>query len=84
MGVLQAPQALQSAREPDARQRDGASEATVDGERVVLTAQQEIVLRCGDASITLTKAGKIIIRGQYILSRSSGVNRVQGGSIQLN
>lgn len=60
------------------------SEALVDGERVVLTARDEIVLRCGRASITLTRAGKILIRGAYLLSRSSGVNRIKGGSVQIN
>jgi hypothetical protein len=56
----------------------------VDGERLVFTGQKEIVLRCGKASITLTRAGKIIIRGAYLLSRSSGVNRIKGGSVQIN
>jgi hypothetical protein len=59
-------------------------EAELDGERVVLTAKKEIVLRCGKASITLTRAGKVLIRGAYLLSRSSGVNRVKGGSVQIN
>jgi hypothetical protein len=56
----------------------------VDGERLVLTAKREIVLRCGKASITLTRAGKVLIRGDYVLSRSSGVNRIKGGSVQIN
>ncbi|MEO7330621.1 MAG: DUF6484 domain-containing protein [Minicystis sp.] len=55
-----------------------------DGERVVVSADKELVLRCGKASITLTQAGKIIIRGAYVLTRSSGVNRIQGGSVQIN
>ena len=61
-----------------------ALNAEIDGERVVLQANQEIVLRCGKASITLTRAGKIVIRGAYILNRSSGVNRIKGGSVQIN
>jgi hypothetical protein len=56
----------------------------VDGERRIIEAQEEIVLKCGKASIILTKAGKIIIRGAYLLSRSSGVNRIKGGSVQIN
>ena len=56
----------------------------LDRERIVLTASREIVLQCGDASITLTRAGKVIIRGAYVLSRSSGVNRIRGGSVQIN
>ena len=59
-------------------------EVHVDGERVELTGKQEIVLRCGKASITLTRAGKVLIRGAYIVTRSSGVNRIKGGSVQIN
>ncbi|MEM9319512.1 MAG: DUF6484 domain-containing protein [Pseudomonadota bacterium] len=65
----------------------GASTAlTIDGkpEPLVYTGQQEVVLRCGKASITLTRAGKILLRGTYLSSRSSGVNRIKGGSVQLN
>lgn len=58
--------------------------AEVDGERVVFNAKKEIVLRCGKASITLTRAGKVLIRGAYVLSRSSGANRIKGGSVQIN
>jgi hypothetical protein len=62
----------------------GKVEASVDGERLEFTAGREIVFRCGNASITLTKAGKVLIQGAYLLSRSSGVNRIKGGSVQIN
>lgn len=58
--------------------------ARVDDEVLTLSAEQQIVLRCGKASITLTRAGKIILRGTYVLSRSSGVNKIKGGSVQIN
>jgi len=61
-----------------------AREADIDDERVVLTADKEIVLKCGDASITLRKDGKVLIRGTHLLSRSSGPNRVKGASVQIN
>ena len=61
-----------------------ADEVTVDGRRVVLEGKEEVVIKCGQASITLTRAGKILIRGQYLLSQASGVNRIQGGSVQVN
>ncbi len=63
---------------------DRPDEAHLDGERVVLTADKEIVLKCGKASITLTRAGKVIIRGEYVLSRSAGVNQMKGGAVKLN
>ena len=59
-------------------------EVEVDGERVIVSAATQLVLKCGDASITLTKAGKVLIQGTYVSSHSSGVNRVKGGSVQLN
>lgn len=58
--------------------------ASVDGKRVLIEGKEEIVLKCGDSSITLTKSGKILIRGKYLLNRSSGVNRIMGGSVQVN
>jgi hypothetical protein len=62
----------------------GQVEVDADGERLIVSARQQLVLRCGKASITLTKAGKVLIQGAYVSSRSSGVNRIKGGSIQLN
>lgn len=56
----------------------------IDGKRMVFEAKEEIVFKCGEASITLTKAGKVLIRGKYLLNRSSGVNRIMGGSVQVN
>jgi hypothetical protein len=58
--------------------------AEVDKDRITLRADKQIVLKCGKASITLTSDGKVIIRGSYLLSRSSGPNRIKGGSVQLN
>jgi hypothetical protein len=63
---------------------DKPEDVVVDGKRMVYDAKDEIVLRCGKASITLTRAGKVLIRGAYLLSRSSGVNRIKGGSVQIN
>ena len=56
----------------------------VEGEKVTFEAQDEMVFKCGESSLVLTKAGKIMIRGKYLLNRSSGVNRIMGGSVQVN
>jgi hypothetical protein len=55
-----------------------------DGERLTVTAKEQLVLRCGKASITLTKTGKVVIQGTYVSNRSSGVMRLKGGSVQIN
>jgi hypothetical protein len=59
-------------------------DARVDGRRVEIEAADEIVLRCGQASIVLRRNGRVVIRGTYIETRSRGVNRVKGGSVEIN
>ena len=63
---------------------DEPKDVTIDGERITFDAKEQIVLKCGKASITLTRTGKVLIRGAYLLNRSSGVNRIKGGSVQIN
>ncbi|MFL6601950.1 MAG: DUF6484 domain-containing protein [Steroidobacteraceae bacterium] len=60
------------------------AEVQVDGERTIVSAKEQLVLRCGAASITLTRTGKVLIQGTYISQRSAGVMRIKGGSVQLN
>ena len=56
----------------------------LDGERLVLKAEREIEFRCGDASIILTKAGKVLIKGNYVLTRSRGANKIKGAYVDIN
>jgi hypothetical protein len=87
MGVV-APWPLQdSPKEADKNAepaQDGPRDMAIDGERLLLTAEREIVLTCGKSSLTLTRAGKVLIKGTYLSSRSSGVHRIKGGSVQVN
>jgi hypothetical protein len=66
---------------PDVR---GHVEVEADRRRLIVTAKDQIVLRCGKASITLTKEGKVVIQGAYLSNQSSGVLRLKGGSVQIN
>lgn len=61
-----------------------SSEVTIDGKRITFDAREEIELKCGKASIVLTSAGKVIIKGAYLLSQSSGENRIRGASVGIN
>ena len=58
--------------------------AVLDGKRGVLEGEDEVVLRCGEASITLRRNGKIVIRGAYVESHAAGTNRIKGGSVRIN
>jgi hypothetical protein len=56
----------------------------VDDNRVTITANEQLVLRCGKASLSMSKEGKVVVYGTYISSRSSGVHRIKGGSVEIN
>jgi hypothetical protein len=59
-------------------------EADVDGKRVRVVANDEIVLECGDASITLRRNGRVVIKGTYVETHSDGTNRIKGGQVRIN
>jgi hypothetical protein len=59
-------------------------EAKVDGVRVVLEAAEEIVLRCGQSSITLRRNGRVSIRGVELETRARGLQRIRGGKVEIN
>ncbi|MEO6094816.1 MAG: DUF6484 domain-containing protein [Fibrobacteria bacterium] len=70
-GLIEKPQAPQ------------ASQAGI-ADKIKLEAGQELVLKCGPASITLTKDGRVVIRGADVLTRSTGSNRIKGGAVHIN
>jgi uncharacterized protein (DUF2345 family) len=53
-------------------------------DELLIDADRKLTLRCGKSSITLYPNGKIVLRGEYILSDAEGVNRLAGGRIELN
>jgi len=59
-------------------------EARVEGRRVVIEGQDEIVLKCGEASITLRRNGKVIVKGTHLESKATGIHRIKGGSVEIN
>jgi hypothetical protein len=75
---------LREASDDDETARAPRLDAVVDGERIVLSGQKEVVLRCGKASIALTADGTVVIKGARLLSSAAGSHRIKGGSVQIN
>lgn len=55
-----------------------------DPERLILRAQQSVVIKCGESSISLEADGRIRLNGRNIFSRASHLQRIAGGAIKLN
>ena len=56
----------------------------LDGKRLVLTADKEIVLRCGKSSITLCANGRVVVKGKNLISRASASNKIKGACVNIN
>jgi hypothetical protein len=62
--------------------RAGASSDRPDVLR--LESGRSLVIECGEARISLREDGRVEIRGTHVISRSSGPNKVKGGSVHIN
>lgn len=51
---------------------------------VRLESSEELVIECGKAKIAMRADGRIEIRGGYLISRSTGANKIKGGSVHIN
>jgi len=63
---------------------DELQDVNIDGKHISFTAKEQISFKCGNATITLTRSGKIMLKGAYVLNRSSGSLRLKGASVQIN
>jgi phage gp45-like len=51
---------------------------------VLIEAEREIVLQCGQGSISLSADGRIVIKGTRLTSRASETNKVRGAVVLIN
>lgn len=79
---------------PDAREgvvlgRVGAYEPAAPStapakDHVTIEANESLSLKCGNSSIDLRKDGKLMVRGNDVLTRAKRTNRIKGGSVGIN
>jgi hypothetical protein len=51
---------------------------------LVIEAKHSLTLKVGDGSITIREDGRILIKGRDLVSHAKRVNRIRGGSVQIN
>jgi hypothetical protein len=62
----------------------GQLEVMIDGESLRLTAQNQIELRCGKASLVLRQSGRIIVNGTHVVTSSTGPVKIKGATVAIN
>ena len=77
LAVLRGPRGTQSVQ-------DQRFTVVDDAGRTVVDAEQELVLRCGDAMLSLRADGKIKIRGLDVITRARRTHRITGGVVLIN
>ncbi|HEU4486192.1 MAG TPA: DUF6484 domain-containing protein [Povalibacter sp.] len=56
----------------------------LNGKALIFEGRDEIVLKCGQGSITLRADGQIVLKGTKLVSRASQTNKIRGASVQIN
>ena len=52
--------------------------------RVVICATENLELKCGAASIDLRADGQLMVRGEDVLLRAKGTQRIRAGTVSIN
>lgn len=52
--------------------------------QVTIEAAESLVLRCGDASIDLRSDGKLLVKGDDVVLRAKGTQRIRAGTVAIN
>lgn len=82
LGLIDSP----PCKEESAAESSKESDPAIDTKPKILhiESEQELILKCGKAKVALRADGRVEILGGYVLSRSKGVNKIKGGSVQIN
>jgi hypothetical protein len=56
----------------------------VNGRKVSIEANTELVLKCSSATVRIAHDGLVSVRGDRVVTQADGVNRIRGGSVEIN
>lgn len=83
-GILTAPIVVGCVEDRLPSLKPRRRDVVIDGAEVAIDGQEQVVLRCGKSSISLSKSGKIILKGIDLVSRAIRGNRIRGGTVKIN
>jgi len=66
------------------KKREVSEMTTLEDKVLHIKADDGLVIECGKSSIILTKDGKVQIKGNDLLSRARGMNKIKGAGVNIN
>jgi hypothetical protein len=61
-----------------------APEPPVPQPNVTIEAGETLTLKCGESSVDLRADGKVMVRGEDVLLRAKGTQRIRAGTVAIN
>jgi hypothetical protein len=84
VGIFQQPPVVVDHVDAPELNRKEITDVIVDGEKLFLKAKKEIEIRCGKSALILKADGKVVIKGEQIISRARKVNKIKGAAVKIN
>lgn len=78
------PSAGDSARDVQITMPGKVDTVRINGKRVHIQADDELVLECGDGRIRIDKRGKVTVLGRDVTSRARHSHKIKGASVAIN
>ena len=84
LGVVEKYENLDDKVAKKLKKRDITQMTTLEDKVLHIKADDGLVIECGKSSIILTKDGKVQIKGNDLLSRARGMNKIKGAGVNIN
>ena len=66
------------------KKKEVSQMTTLEDKVLHIKAHDGMVIECGKSTIILTKDGKVQIKGNDLLSRARGMNKIKGAGVNIN
>ena len=84
LGVIEKYAAFDGKVAKKLKKNDISQMTTLEDKVLHIKAHDGLVIECGKSTIILTKDGKIQVKGNDILSRARGMNKIKGAGVNIN
>jgi len=85
LGLVESPLAQAQCAEVATSEPDKPPTITQIKDDVVhIKANKGLVIECGQGTLIITEDGRIQIKGNEVLSRAKGLNRIRGAAVSIN